>query len=305
MREISGPIKRAFGSGTASPAAPAREADGAPRAGRPAESIGDDGPDFRATPARRYARYVALGDSSTEGLDDPDGAGGYRGWSQRLAERIHAVQGGGLSYANLAVRGLTTAQVREGQLSAALALRPDLATVFCGTNDVTGRRFDAARVAQDVEEMQRALAAGGATVLSFTLPDLTPLMPLARLIAPRIAALNHALAQASRNSGAILVDFADYPVATDFRLWSEDRIHANSAGHARIAEALAEALRLPGSNGSWRDPFPTGSTRTRRQRWAEELRWGRRHLLPWLWQGLRGKSSAQGRGPKRPALTPL
>ena len=35
-----------------------------------------------------YQRYVALGDSSTEGIDDPDGAGGYRGWSQRLAERI-------------------------------------------------------------------------------------------------------------------------------------------------------------------------------------------------------------------------
>ena len=83
-----------------------------------------------------FARYVALGDSSTEGTDDPDGAGGYRGWSQRLAERIHAVQGE-LLYANLGVRGLTTVQVRERQLTPALALRPDLATVFCGTNDVT------------------------------------------------------------------------------------------------------------------------------------------------------------------------
>jgi hypothetical protein len=54
-----------------------------------------------------FARYVALGDSSTEGIDDPDGAGGYRGWSQRLAERINAAQGGGLLYANLATRGLT------------------------------------------------------------------------------------------------------------------------------------------------------------------------------------------------------
>ena len=215
-----------------------------------------DGPSrAETTPALRYARYVALGDSSTEGIDDPDGAGGYRGWSQRLAERVHYAQGGGLRYANLAVRGLTTAQVREDQLSAALALRPDLATVFCGTNDVTGVRFDAAQVAHDIEDMQRALIAGGATVLSFTLPDLTPLMPLARLIAPRIAALNHALARASRNTGAILVDFAAYPVATDRRLWSEDRIHANSDGHARIAEALAEALKLPGSDGSWRKPL--------------------------------------------------
>jgi lysophospholipase L1-like esterase len=252
----------------------------------------------------RYVRYVALGDSSTEGIDDPDGAGGYRGWSQRLAERIHVAQGGNLLYANLAVRGLTTAQIREGQLAAALALRPDLATVFCGTNDVTAPRFDAAKVAADIEHMQRALVAGGATVLSFTLPDLTPLMPLARLIAPRIAALNQALARAAHQTGAILVDFAACPVATDRRLWSEDRIHANSAGHTRIAEALAHALNLPDSDADWQKPFPTPLTRNRREAWAAELRWARRHLLPWLWQGLRGHSSAHGRSPKRPRLSP-
>ena len=252
----------------------------------------------------RFARYVALGDSSTEGIDDPDGNGGYRGWSQRLAERIHATQGG-LHYANLAVRGLTTAQVCERQLAAAVAMRPDLATVFCGTNDVTRVRFDAASVAADIERMQCKLVASGATVLSFTLPNLAPVMPLARLIAPRIAALNHALAQASRSTGSILVDFAAHSVATDSRLWSEDRIHANSAGHARIAEALAHALQLPGSNAAWQQPFPTVLEPTRGQWWAAELRWMRRHLLPWAWQGLVGRSSAQGRSPKRANLTPL
>jgi lysophospholipase L1-like esterase len=255
----------------------------------------------------RYARYVALGDSSTEGIDDPDTsvAGGYRGWSLRLAARIDAAQGGGLLYANLAVRGLTTAQIRECQLASALAMRPDLATVFCGTNDVTAARFDAARVAADIEHMQRALVAGGATVVSFTLPDLTPLMPLARIVAPRIAALNRALANSSRATGAILVDFAAHPVATDPRLWSEDRIHANSAGHERIADALAEALRLPDSASTWSEPFSDLFNRTRWQRVAAELRWFRRHLLPWIWQGFRGRSSSLGRQPKRPELAPL
>jgi lysophospholipase L1-like esterase len=248
-----------------------------------------------------FERYVALGDSSTEGIDDPDGSGGYRGWSQRLAERINATQGR-LHYANLAVRGLTTAQVRERQLSIALAMCPDLATVFCGTNDVTGASFDADRVAADIEHMQGALVAGGATVLSFTLPDLTPLIPLARLIAPRIAALNRGLAQASRNTGSILIDFAAYPVATDRRLWSEDRIHANSEGHARIAEALAQALHLPGSTGAWKQPLPAGGVQTRGEWGAAELRWYSRHLLPWVWQGMRRRSAADGRPPKRPEL---
>jgi hypothetical protein len=128
-------------------------------------------------------------------------------------------------------------------------------------------------------------------------------MPLARLIAPRIAALNEALAAASRASGARLVDFAAHAVATDPRLWSEDRIHANAAGHARIAEALAQALGLPGSNDAWQEPLPA-LAQTRRQWWSAEARWVRRHLLPWIWHGLRGRSSADGRGSKRPVLAP-
>lgn len=257
-------------------------------------------------PPRSFARYVALGDSSTEGLDDPCPlrAGAYRGWSQRLAERLHATTSPDLLYANLAIRGLTTAQIRATQLDAALALRPDLATVFCGTNDVTARRFDPARVAADIAHLQRALVASGATVLTFTLPDLTPLMPLARLIAPRIAVLNRALADASRSTGTILVDFAAHPVATDLRLWSEDRIHANAAGHARIADALAHALALPGSSPAWSHPFPDPLPRTFATRARAEFRWVTRHLLPWLAQSLAHRSSSEGRLPKRPRLSP-
>ena len=251
-----------------------------------------------------FTRYVALGDSSTEGIDDPDGAGGYRGWSQRLAERIQFSTSPDLLYANLAIRGLTTAQVRATQLAPALTLRPDLATVFCGTNDVTAFRFDADAVAADIEHMQRALVSGGATVLSFTLPDLTPLMPLARLIAPRIAALNRALTEASHKTGAILVDFAAHSVATDPRLWSEDRIHANAAGHARIADALAHALNLPATNSAWSRPFPACVPRSRRERCRAEAKWLRCHLLPWLIQGIAGRSSSQGRTAKRPNLAP-
>lgn len=255
---------------------------------------------------RAFARYVALGDSSTEGIDDPllDGSGGYRGWSQRLAEHLQATTSPKIHYANLAIRGLTTAQIRATQLDAALALRPDLATVFCGTNDVTAPRFDPARVAADIAHMQQALVSSGATVLTFTLPDLTPLMPLARLIAPRIAALNRALADASRATGTILVDFAAHPVATDARLWSEDRIHANSAGHARIAAALAHALNLPNTSDSWSAPFPTPLTPSLTTRARTEARWFTRHLLPWTCQSLLNRSSSAGRHPKRPHLAP-
>lgn len=247
--------------------------------------------------AVRFQRYVAIGDSSTEGCIDPDGQGGLRGWSRRLAARIAREQDG-LLYANLGVRGLTTREVRETQLAPALAMRPDLATVFTGTNDVLARRFDAAAFARDMETMQRRLREQGATVLTFTLPDLTPLIPLARLIAPRIHALNARLAEVSARTGTRLVDFAALPVATDARLWNEDRIHANSAGHARIADALAEALGLPGADGAWRAPLPAEARRP----WADgarrEARWVTRHMLPWCIGGLAGiRPGRRGRAP--------
>jgi lysophospholipase L1-like esterase len=253
---------------------------------------------------KSFQRYVALGDSSTLGVDDPAGVDGYRGWSQRLAERIAEAQGG-LHYANLSAYGLTTAQVRQLQLEAALALRPDLASVFCGTNDVTAWTFDANAVGADIEHMQRALVDSGATVLTFTLPDLTPVMPLARLIAPRIDALNQAIVRASKATGTLLVDFAAHPVATDSRLWSEDRIHANAAGHARMAEALANALQLPGSTADWMQVLPPLPPPSRRQRWSGELRWMRRHLLPFVVKGLLCRACEAPCGPKQPHLAAL
>jgi lysophospholipase L1-like esterase len=258
--------------------------------------------------AARFERYVAIGDSSTEGLDDPDGFGGYRGWSQRLAERLAEVQGG-LMYANLAVRGRTTRRIRDEQLGPALAMRPDLATVFSGTNDVLAWRFEPESLAADILALQDALVQAGATVLTFTLPDFSPLMPLARPLAPRILAMNAALRAAAARTGAIVVDFAAHPVAVDPRLWSDDRIHANARGHARIAEALAHALGLPGSSAAWQEPLPPRPPRSTAVRWGTELGWAGRHLAPWIARGLMGAilggAAELPRRPKHSQLAPL
>lgn len=248
-----------------------------------------------------FHRYVAIGDSSTEGLDDPDGQGGYRGWADRLAQHIADLQGG-LDYANLGVRGLSTAQIRERQLDAALAMRPDLATLFCGTNDVLARDFDPSAFERDLEAMQGALRSQGATVVGFTLPDLTPLIPAARRIAPRIARMNAVLAAVSGRTGSRLVDFAAYPVAVDPRLWSRDRIHANSPGHARIASALAHALELPGSDDTWKLPLPAAAPRSALGFWAGEAGWWLRYALPWSLAPFASWLPSPRREPKRAAL---
>ncbi|HEX6097048.1 MAG TPA: SGNH/GDSL hydrolase family protein [Thermoanaerobaculia bacterium] len=253
---------------------------------------------------KRYERYVAIGDSTSEGLDDPDGRGGYRGWANRLAERLAELQGSVL-YANLAIRGRTTRQIREQQLERAVAMRPDLATVVAGTNDVLRRRFDPRTFGADLEAMQGALTGLGATVLTFTLPDLTPVMPFARVLGDRVARMNVEIREACARSGAILCDLAAYPVASDPRLWSDDRLHANSEGHARIAEALAYSLGLPGTTDAWKEPLPGRPEPGFGDFVRAELGWARRHLLPWIWRHLQGRSSGDGVREKFPALTPF
>ena len=251
-----------------------------------------------------FHRYVAIGDSSTEGIDDPLADGRYRGWADRLAQHVANAQGS-LLYANLGVRGLRTRQVRDQQLEPALAMHPDLVTLFTGTNDVVAFRFDAGGVAADLQAMQHALVAQGATVLTFTLPDIAPVMPMARFLSPRIRRLNDVIRTSCARTGAVLVDMAAHPVGSDARLWSDDRFHANSIGHERIAAALAHAIALPGMDDTWSQPLPTEPRRSIHQVIGAELVWTRDYLLPWVMRVARGRSSGDGRGPKRPTLTPV
>lgn len=250
-----------------------------------------------------FARYVAIGDSSTEGLDDPDGAGHYRGWADRLAQHVASAQGEPLLYANLAVRGKNTREILDEQLADALAMRPDLATVFTGTNDLIRRRVDLAQVASDIERMQRALREIGATVLTFTMPDLAEIIPGAARLRPRLEAFNAAVRSSCAATGALLVDLAQHPVGGDPRLWSEDRLHANTLGHTRIAAGLAQALGLEGFDDSWTSPLPPQVRASVGARVATEVRWTRRYLLPWLLRRVTGASSGDGITCKRPALT--
>ena len=249
-----------------------------------------------------FARYVAIGDSTTEGLDDPDGRGGYRGWANRFAEAV-ALQQGSLLYANLAVRGLRTHTILERQLERALQMKPDLSTLVSGTNDVLRPRFDVNAYQRDVEYMQRALIAQGATVLTFTLPDLSSVNASAAVARARVAAMNAALREVSLDTGTIVVDLARHALAGDKRLWSVDRLHANALGHARIAAALADAIQLPGSDSSWAIPLERGEPISARDRWAEHWYWSRQYLFPWLLRRLRGRSSSTGVQCKRPELT--
>ena len=249
-----------------------------------------------------YSRYVAIGDSTTEGLEDPypDGSG-YRGWADRLAHRL-ARDSPGLEYANLAVRGKLARQVREEQLDAALALHPDISTVVGGLNDTLRRHCDVDAVAGHLDATICALKGAGATVVTMAFPDPVPVNALARHARPRVFAFNERIREIAARHGALVVDFERDGAPPDRRHWHPDRLHANTDGHALIAEAFAEALELPGSGRDWARPLPPAGAVSRRRALAQDIRWARVHLAPWLMRRARGVSSGDGRLPKRPQL---
>jgi lysophospholipase L1-like esterase len=250
-----------------------------------------------------YTRYVALGDSQTEGLGDGDDIHGYRGWADRLAEHL-AEADPDLRYANLAVRGRLTAQVHAEQLGPALRLRPDLATVMAGMNDLIRPGFDATEVAGCLEEMFAALTAAGAHVVTVTYPDIGKIAPLARPLVPRVLDFNAQIRAAAARHKVTVVDTFSHAFATDARMWSIDRLHASSLGHARIAAAMAHALNLPGSDDTWTLPLPP-HPRTAGQAARAELRWIAAFAGPWIHRRLRGRSSGDGRTAKRLELAPV
>ena len=251
-----------------------------------------------------YHRYVAIGDSTTEGLEDPDGQGGYRGWADRLAQVVADSQTEPLEYANLAVRGLRLNEIRNRQLDDALAMRPDLMTIFGGVNDLISSAWDFDEMRADLAAMFGEARVLDCTVLTFTLPDPTSINPFGKRLKERIFRLNDILRAEADRYGVLVMDFQHYPIAEDPRLWFEDRLHGNQLGHQRVAAALAWRLGLPGSDESWAEPLDDEPTRRRfHEQLAGDVDWVRRYLGPWLGKGIRGIPHGHGIEPKRPVPT--
>lgn len=251
-----------------------------------------------------YNRYVAIGDSQTEGLWDGDDAVGLLGFADRLAALLDSLYPG-LHYANLAIRGKLVADVLREQVPQALAMRPDLITVCVGMNDVIqpGRSFGHAL--DDLDELHAALAGSGATVVTTTFPNVAQFLPLGRLVAGRLTRINDAIRAAADHYGFRLVDLYHAPSMRDLDTWDVDRVHASTKGHFLFAAAAAEALDLPGSNHDWAQASGNPTRLPLSTRTYGQLRWTQQKFMPWVWRRLRGKSSADGRVPKRPRLAPL
>ncbi|MFJ8624756.1 SGNH/GDSL hydrolase family protein [Kitasatospora sp. NPDC093550] len=200
------------------------------------------------SPAGGLARFVALGDSLTEGIGDAVGEG-WRGWAAVLADSL-VPAGRKAEFTNLAYSGALTSDLTTRQLPEALALRPQLAAVLVGGNDTLRAGFDIRRTTLELDATMGELSGHGAVLLTACLPDPGTLLglpaPLARPLARRMRAVNTVVHALGARHRAVHLHLAELPWLEERRLLSVDRLHPSAAGHHLIARRFHELLGRAG-----------------------------------------------------------
>jgi lysophospholipase L1-like esterase len=250
-----------------------------------------------------FHRYVALGDSFTEGVGDPDPArpNGLRGWADRVAEALAAATPD-FGYANLAIRGRKLPAILAEQVQPALALAPDLVSIHGGGNDVLRPRVDLDLLASAYDDAVGRLAGSGARVVMFTIAD-PGVNPVLKPMRGRMAIFNEWVREIADRHDATLVDMWRMRGWKVAEVMDADRLHLNAIGHQAIAIAVLDALVADHHLAPL--PIATAPTLSPRQRRAADLAWARHHLAPWVHRRLTGRSSGDDVTPKRPELAPI
>jgi lysophospholipase L1-like esterase len=250
-----------------------------------------------------WRRYVALGDSFTEGIGDPEPGSptGHRGWADRVAE-VLSQQVDDFAYANLAVRGKLIEQIVETQVEPAIALKPDLITFSAGGNDVIRPGSDPDVVAQWFEDAVVRLSQQGATLVVFTGID-TNFTPVFRGLRGKIAIYNENIRAIAEKYDCIVADQWALKEVQDMRFFDDDRLHMNPLGHHEVARMVLRTLNVPNDLQPMQpDPLPS---RTWREARASDLVWARSYLVPWVLRRVRHQSSGDEITAKRPDPLPV
>ena len=259
-----------------------------------------------------WSRYVAMGDSFTEGVGDPEerSPNGLRGWADRVAEELSAGHED-FSYANLAVRGLLLQEILDRQTEPTLALKPDLITLSAGGNDMVFHNSNPDRLAARLDAGVERLSTTGATIVLFTGPDWwhTPVLGRNRA---RIAIYNENVRAIAYRHHCIVGDLWSLRELRDPQMWDPDRLHFSPLGHHTIAMMVLDTLNVPHTL----QPLEPRELpeRSWRQAGAGDLVWARTYFLPWMLRWLQQQPPIIRRKygrrpevlrPKRPAAAPV
>ncbi|MDQ4212817.1 SGNH/GDSL hydrolase family protein [Microbacterium capsulatum] len=238
-------------------------------------------------------RFVAIGDSFSEGVGDELPDGRVRGWADIAAQGWADALGAPISYANLAIRGRLAWPVVEEQLEPALALNPTHLSFNAGGNDMLRPKADIEHIADAFTRVLRRCDETGTTLIVLSGANPSARLPLSALIQRRGDELSAAVLRRIQDRPDVLraLNWPDAELS-DAAYWSEDRLHMNANGHHRVAARVLDAVGV-GAPASWwhADSLPE----------QERLGTGayyRRHVGPWIRRRVTGRSSGDGRPPK-------
>jgi len=198
--------------------------------------------------------YVAVGasDSVGVGADDPS----TQAWPVLfLRDALPA----GTRFTNVAIAGATVEKALAEEVPKAVALEPDVVTVWLNVNDL--RAFvPADTYEQRLADLVHQLRRGGDTkVLVADTPDIDQLPVIRRLgaltpsafIESAVDQYNAAIGRVVKREGAVRVDLNGPSEeaerdGTFASLVSADGFHPNAAGYARVASTFVAAFRSSG-----------------------------------------------------------
>ncbi len=238
-------------------------------------------------------RFVAIGDSFTEGVGDELPDGSVRGWADLTAQGWADSRGEPIEYANLAIRGKLVWPIVSQQLERALALQPTHLSFNGGGNDMLRPRTSIAHIADAFSQVLRRCDEEGVTLLLLSGANPSAQLPLSRMIQRRGDLMSLAVVErmGQRDDVVRALNWPDAELSGP-SFWSEDRLHMNTRGHHRVAARVLEALgeRVPA--GWWALPELPETVRLARREYFRE------HLGPWVKRRVTGTSSGDGREPK-------
>jgi lysophospholipase L1-like esterase len=247
-----------------------------------------------------YTRFIALGDSMTEGMSDEIINGNYRGWADRVADEL-AKATPGFTYMNLAIRGKLLKQVVEDQVPAAIKYiqgKQTLVSFHAGANDVLRPNYQPEASLALYELGVKKLTDAGATVIIFTVIDkVEGEGKTATLWHQRFSAFNENVRKVAAKYPVILFEAKKAEFLNDRRFLAYDRLHMNSEGHRRLANAVLEGLGY-NFDSNWKVPLAPAKKNNQVAKVLANISWAAIFLLPWIWRRIRGKSSGDGRSAK-------
>jgi lysophospholipase L1-like esterase len=245
-------------------------------------------------------RFVAIGDSFTEGVGDEPAPGIVRGWADLVAQGWADALGEPVEYANLAIRGKLADPIVDEQLEPALALKPTHLSFNGGGNDMLRPRTPLTHIADLFSHVLRRCDEEGVKLIVLSGGNPSRHLPLGALVQRRGDQLSRLVAErlANRPDVVVALNWPDRELG-DAAYWAPDRLHLDSRGHHRVAARVLTSLGLEPRPEWWSFTELPESQRLGR---AEYLR---KHLGPWVRRRLTRTSSGDGRDPKYPAFTPV